>query len=517
MESITPASSRPAQSLLYSRNATRLPLIVAAILLSAGAASIAWAQPLPPPDQIEPPAETTGWKFTELVSKNSTDNDYNPDIVTGSDGRLFAAWAETVANTVNRKLLFSERLAGYGRPWSTPALITDITLEGGWHETPCPALASGGGDWAHLVWNVDRTDNAAGIFYKKYNAQTKTWEPATQVISGRPKGCPGLVADANDNLHLVWTQADGVYYRPFDKNLNAWLEAVRLSQAANTYSAPALAMGENGSVHVAWVAGNSGSGSALHYRNRSPGIPWSEVQTLVATKPAVLCPPSNTNNDRPAFIVPALAAEKDGTVHLAWSQMICRRISVNNVPEAHVLYKRYSAATGWTSDEDISGPRPPGNANRDSTAPDLALTTGRGFWPTSPGQKPVLHVLWKEKTWVWQSGYNNRIWYRNYTVASGAWSEPDEVQKFDEPMQSGQFVEFSRPTLSVDNSRARGVSVHTAWTYKTGLLDSGPDSDVFYRRYLHTAPLLIERTVIAISILVLLAIGAIYGYRRYRS
>jgi hypothetical protein len=469
---------------------------------------------------FEPPAESVGWKFTELVSKNSTNDAYCPDIVTGSGGQQYVAWVETVANSLNRKLFLSHRAAGYGQSWSTPALVTEITLEHGWDDMPCPSLAAGGSDLLHVVWSVSRTDSAGGIYYKKYHQQTETWEPATQVVSGMIKGCPRLIAEANDNLHLVWAQSDGVYYRAFDKNLNGWLEVLRLSETADTYSAPALAMGGDGSVHVAWVAGRTGSESALYYRNRNPGVPWFGVQLIAENKPATNCAANTRLKDYPAYLSPGMAADKDGNVHLAWTQMICRPISVNNVSEAHILYKRYSAATGWTAEEDISGPRPQGLADRNSTVPGLAIaySARHAIWPPGLGQKRALHVVWREKTYVWTSSYTNRIWYRNCDFASGAWSEPFEVQKFDEPMQSGQYVEFSRPAVSVDSSRSRGVTVHTTWAYKTGLLDSGPDVDVFYRRYVHTTPLVLQRTVIYIAIIVLLAaIAAIYGYRRYRS
>jgi len=505
---------RPARS-AYWYICTSLTAVLGGVMLSLAAVSITWAQ-ISPGDEIEPPPETTGWKFTELVSRDHDENAFNPDIATGLGGRQFVAWVETVTNTLNRKLFFSHRAAGYGQSWSTPSLIAEITLEHGWDDMPCPSLAAGGSDLLHVVWSVSRTDSTGGIYYKKYHQETETWEPATQVVSGIIKGCPRLIAEANDNLHLVWAQSDGVYYRAFDKNLNGWLEVLRLSETAETYSAPALAMGGNGSLHVAWVAGRAGSESALYYRNRNPGVPWFGVQLIMENKPATNCGANTRLKDYPAYISPGIAADKDGNVYLAWTQMICRRISVNNVPEAHILYKRYSAS-GWTAEEDISGPRPQGLADRNSTAPDLALTW-RALWPVSAASKAVLHVVWKEKTWFWASSYTNRILYRNYASASGSWSEPFEVQKFDEPMQTGQFVEFSRPAVSVDSGLTRGVTVHTTWAYKTGLLDSGPDVDVFYRRYVHTTPLVRQRKVIYTAIIALLAAtAAIYGYRRYRS
>ena len=517
MDTKRTAPKQPVRT-MYFHVSTTLAAVLAGILLSLPMASITRAQTFPP-DQIEPPAESAGWKYTELVSKNSSDHGFSPDIVTGSGGRQFVAWVETVANTVNRKLLFSQRAAGYGQSWSTPTLITEIALEGGWYEKPCPSLAAGGSDLVHIVWTVNRTDSAGGIFYRKYNSQTEAWESATQVVSGMTMGCPKLVANANDNLHLVWAQSDGVYYRAFDKNLNAWLEAVRLSQTADTYSEPGLAVGGDGSVHVAWVAGPGGRESTLYYRNRKPGVPWSEVQSIAATKPAANCTSSTFWRDYPAYVRPGVAADKDGNVHLAWTQMICRLISVNNVDEAHILYKRYSESTGWTADETISGPRPEGKADRHSTAPSLAITRSSlySLLPASLGQRLTLHVVWREKTHVWLGSYKNLLWYRNYDSTSGAWSESYEVQKFDEPLDGGRFIEFSRPAVSVDSSKFRGVTVHTTWTYQTDLLDSGTDIDVFYRRYVHTTALVIKRTAIYLAIIALGGIGAIYGYRRYRS
>jgi hypothetical protein len=464
--------------------------LVCAILFLV-AASTAWAQQISPGDEIKPPGETIGWKFTELVSKSHADDAFNPDIATGLGGRQFVTWVETVANTLNRKLFLSHREAGFGRTWSTPTLVADITLDQGWHGMPCPSVAAGGSDLLHVIWSVNRADSAGGIYYRKYHQLTGTWEPATQVVSGMIKDCPRLIAEANDNLHLVWAQSDGVYYRAFDKNLNSWLEVLRLSETAETFSSPALARGGDGSLHVAWVAGRVGSESALYYRNRNPGVPWSGVQLIAGNKPATGCPTDTHQKDYPVYISPGMAADKDGNVYLAWTQMICRKISVNNVPEEHILYKKYSAATAWTAEEDISGPRPQGLADRHSTAPGLAIEYSPR--PAIGGHKSAIHVVWRDKTHFWGGSYTNRIAYRNYSFSSQAWSETFEVQKFNEPPESGELVELSRPALSVDSSLSRGVTVNTTWAYKTGLLDSGADIDVFYRRYLRATPMVLQR------------------------
>jgi len=440
--------------------------------------------------------EASGWKSTELVSRDSTSHSYNPAVAAASDGRLYAAWVELApaAGAVFR-LSVARRAPGNVQPWSASAVVAEAALEAGWFDMPCPSLAAGRGGRAHLAWNVDRADGAGGIYYSRLDPQTGVWSPASQVFSGRTRGCPKLVADANDNLHMVWAQSSGVFYRPFDNALNAWLETLRLSEEGETTASDihwhsTVGTGPDGSMHVAWVAGDGGARSALYYRSRRPGVPWSTVQTVVMAEAAANCSPNTSYRDRPDYFSPTLAVGADGTVHLAWTQSICRRISVNDVAESHIFYRRYAPTSGWSAGEWVSAPLPAGLADRHASEPAIAIVPGVGPSSPLPISRVVaesVHLVWRERTHRWTQGTLDRILYRSLDPASAAWTDVYEVQLFDRPTAPGQGLgpEFSRPGIAVDGSAIRGVSVHTVWAYRTELLGSGPDADVFYRRNLH--------------------------------
>lgn len=466
---------------------------VAVALLAMATVPTLHAQPRIDPGDLPPTRpEPLGWNLTELVSRQSSVHSFNPDLAAAPDGQIYVAWVEAGTTPPVMNLLVAQRPGGYGRSWSSATVAVTATPEASWFEKPCPSLAADNSLRVHMAWNVDRTDGAGGIYVSQRDPNTGAWSSATQVSSGQPRGCPTLAAGANGQLHLVWAQREGVYYRAFDPALNAWLETLRLSETNDTRWFATVGTGPDGSMHVAWVASGNSLNSALYYRSRHPGLPWTAVQTIATAQPPTQCPGSSYR-DGPADHNPAVAQGTDGTVHLAWTQRVCRVISVNHTPESHIFYKRYTPSAGWSAAEEISAPRPQGLADQQSTDPRIEIARGWGRigLPPSWVTAESVHVLWRELTHVWTRGNANRIVYRSLDAsAPQAWSELVEVQKFDRSVQPGQSAEpeFSRPALAVDGDAFGGVRVHAAWAYLTDLLNSGPDIDVFYRRKLHAQP-----------------------------
>ena len=136
-------------------------------------------------------------------------------------------------------------------------------------------------------------------------------------VSGNASGAgyPRGVVDLQDNLHLVWSEtrnaASGrhILYaeRPAGGNWSAPL--VIDSGSAADPTLPDLDVGEDGTVHVAWINSNTGENSVYYVRRSSAGE-WSEVETAV-TQTVIW--------SSLEYAKPQVRIDGNGTVHLLYT------------------------------------------------------------------------------------------------------------------------------------------------------------------------------------------------------
>ncbi|GAB4330845.1 MAG: hypothetical protein Kow0069_38460 [Promethearchaeota archaeon] len=105
-------------------------------------------------------------------------------------------------------------------------------------------------------------------------------------------------------------------------------------------------------------------------------------------------------------------------------------------------------------------------------------TTRARFQSTGSSYEPSLavdadgnvHVAWHDYSWILSSGTDPDVFYKNFTVSTGRWSDVELVSA----ESTGQS--FS-PSLAVDAAGA----LHVAWRDQTDHEGAGTDYDVFYR------------------------------------
>ena len=201
---------------------------------------------------------------------------------------------------------------------------------------------------------------------------------------------------------------------------------------------PSLAVGSDGTVHIAWCDytdyGGSGSDEDIFYKKYVLGSGWT-VTEVVSTE--------STMNS----IVPSLGVGSDGTVHVAWMDWTSYGGSGGDID---IFYKKFVPGSGWTATEVVST-----ESVDDSRGPCLAVH--------SDGS---IHIAWFDETDYGGCGTDNDIFYKKYVPGSG-WSATDVVST-ESTWSSGS------PSLAVGFD---GI-VHIAWEE---YVNSHPD--IFHKKF----------------------------------
>jgi hypothetical protein len=119
-----------------------------------------------------------------------------------------------------------------------------------------------------------------------------------------------LVADGGGRLHAVWMRFDGnqvdLYYNRSDDQGASWSTPVELAPSPSPAGAPNIAVGPDGTLHVAWTDRRSGARARLFYlRSHDRGDSWDAPRDLAG----------DAAQDANA---PSISVDLLGRVHIAW-------------------------------------------------------------------------------------------------------------------------------------------------------------------------------------------------------
>jgi multiple sugar transport system substrate-binding protein len=222
----------------------------------------------------------------------------------------------------------------------------------------------------------------------------------------------------------------------------------RMTQVVSTESADnseftSLAVGSDGTIHIAWHDdtdyGGSGTDKDIFYKRFEVGVGWTATE-VVSTE-------STSDSFRPS-----LAVDLAGNVHIAWED---DTDYAGSGTDADIFYKRFEVGVGWTATEVVST-----ESTQCSARPSLAVD--------SSGK---VHIAWFDETIYAGSGPDWDIFYKS-KVAPWTWTSTEVV--------SAESTDNSAwPSLAVDLTG----NVHIAWFDYTDYAGSGTDVDVFYKRH----------------------------------
>ncbi len=263
-----------------------------------------------------------------------------------------------------------------------------------------------------------------------------------------PSLSPDITVDKLGNFHVVWHDETNysssgldtdVVYRLWNSTTGTWhpVEVVSTEQTDDS-GIPTIAVEEDGDVHVAWNDWTNYSGAGT---DRDVFYKWRD-SGLGTWNPTVVVSNASADSSK----VPDIAVDTDGNVHVVWYDQ--------------------SDYNGSGTDDDVFYRRL--NATTDTWTETQVLST---FWGENPsiGVDPMgnAHVVWKEYL-----GGKYEVVYRCWNISTDQWSTAEIIS-------TDSSGEPWYPEIAVDP----GGHLHVAWTEPSTADNSGPDEDLFYKRW----------------------------------
>jgi hypothetical protein len=212
--------------------------------------------------------------------------------------------------------------------WDTVVRLTtnsagQITGYGGQHGIAVDVRGN-----VHVAW-LDQRAVPYQVWYRRYDAGTRTWQPET-TLTDRKANCfqPGIACDSAGNVHVLWhvvsSQGTGIWDKPYDAATHRWkpdtlIDTTTMSQLQQ-YPSVASVPG-SGDVEVAWYGTpDTGGVPQVFFKERHQSSGWDSAMQVTAA-PVV--------HDQVS-----VAAGKNGDIAMVWrgmdfggsyNQVCCRR------------------------------------------------------------------------------------------------------------------------------------------------------------------------------------------------
>jgi hypothetical protein len=302
-------------------------------------------------------------KFTDTGTKESG----YPAMIVDDENNLHVVWSE---NYYDLEIYYRSKSSGGG--WSSAVNISDTS---GNSRQPSVTVDNGGN--LHVVWSDDAALN--NEIYYTTKPSGGDWSTPIN-ISNNPSYSyyPLIVADKEDNVHVVWRDQDvfngdtDIYYT-VKANLGHWPRPANISNNTGNSDYPAITVNNENTLHIAWSDYTTGNWETQHSSKSADGI-WST--------------PDNVSNEPGSSRYPAIAVDGENTPHVMWMNWI------SDVNAIYYASTPSSELTPTLTSIDINGPAT-GIVSQTytftATVNPTATTPITYTWQAT-GQSPVVHM-----------------------------------------------------------------------------------------------------------------------------
>jgi hypothetical protein len=400
------------------------------------------------------PEGNFSWTMANLVSTESPGEAEDPCLVFGSDQRLHVVWSDPTdygSSGTDRDIFWRRWEPEFG--WMGQAVIS--TESNGDSYAPSMDVDSDG--VVHIAWADDSNYAGSGtdrdIFYK--TLEVGVGMTTTEVVSTESTTVswfPSLAVGPDGTVHIAWDDSTNyagsgtdtdIFYKKYVPGSGWTTTEIISTESTGDSGGPSLAVGIDGTVHIAWTDytnyGGSGADVDIFYKKFVPGSGWTTTEVVSSESWAWSADPS-------------LTVGTDGVVHVAWRD----KSEYGAIgTDFDIFYKKYVPGSGWTTTEVVST-----DSTDDSWSPCVGV-----------GPNEVVHFTWMDEddNYHW-SGNDDDIFYRRRIESdSGLWPY-SEI----EVVSTEIYASSSDPCMYVSSDGA----VHIAWN---DLVLSG-DRDIFYKK-----------------------------------
>jgi hypothetical protein len=228
------------------------------------------------------------------------------DIAVEKNGAIDVAWSYTTSMQDSTDI-FVVRSPNGGKSWATSIDISNtpgVSSE--------PDIAVGPDNAIHVVWkDTTSGEKRPEIYYSVSRDNGTTWTNAEKVSELNGAASEPAIAVGRDGVvHVAWeskgaTEGTSIIYYAH-KDPKSWSKALDVSRSAHLCSHPDIACGPKGQIVICWA-------------DNSKSEDQSDVWLTIGNKQSVFDKPRNVSNTPDISKNPALVTDEVGRVAIVWS------------------------------------------------------------------------------------------------------------------------------------------------------------------------------------------------------
>ncbi len=307
----------------------------------------------------------------------------------------------------------------------------------------------------HIAWkdksNIYGSGDDWDIFYKQKEIDGN-WSTLEVISFNSVEECSCLSMDSDEegNIYVAWKEriygvqgiSSSQIFFSERKNEDTWSDQVMISTETNgSANCPFMSVDDFGLIHVVWTDNTnykqSGEDFDVFYKFRSLNGTWSKTEVVTTN--------SVSDSSRPFLDI-----DRNGTIHLVWEE---KSSMDDGIIHWNVFYIQKPLKGSWSEKKLLSY-----DSDADSNRP-LVKVDDLG----------IVHVIWIDQDDMLYSGLDSDIFYKQKNHQD-EWSSLELIST-----ESKTAISWS--SLSVDTDG----NAHIAWVDSTNHLNSGFDTDVYYR------------------------------------
>ncbi|MCK5292731.1 MAG: hypothetical protein KAR39_12045 [Thermoplasmata archaeon] len=424
---------------------------------------------------LSEPSEAGSWGSRVLVTDDPGDSDWSAEAAVATDrfGNVHVVWSDgDLDGSGPDSDIFYRKWNATTQLWESRVLITDDFLNNT-DNSDGPDVESDRFGNVHVVWRQKGDIGGSGtdtdIFWRMWDADTGAWNPRELVSDdpddGGSSAAVRLASDMFGNIHATWhdkaalNASAGIQYRKWNGSTGIWEERMMVSENSTEFLWSDVAVDPFGNVHIAWNDRANLSGAS------SNGLDYDIFYRKLDASSTVFGPvyyvTEDDQTDEYGSNMDRIIADSFGNVHIVWWESMDQDGGGSGIDD-DIFYRKWNAITRiWENRVLISND--PANTGSSADARMCSDPLGN------------LHIAWRDKSDVDGAGSNyGDLLHKKWDVITSVW---EGTKALTNDLLDQYLVHY--PDVACDNLG----NVVVVWNDMSGLLGSGPDYDVYLRKY----------------------------------